>query len=129
MEEGKVNRQSRVLAIDDDESILDIVKTCLEAEGFAVETKNDPRDGVKWYAQRWAEVDLVLLDYMMPGMKGDEVFHHVRQVNPQAKVMMLSGSDAPVANLLLAQGLKGYIHKPFYLNQLVKRIRDAITSP
>jgi DNA-binding response OmpR family regulator len=118
-----------VLAIDDDESILDIVKTCLEEAGFVVETKNDPQEGLMWYAQRWGEVDLVLLDYMMPGMKGDEVFMRLRQVNPQARVMILSGSDAVVANQLLGEGLKGYIRKPFYLNELVWEVRDAIESP
>jgi len=129
MKPTETNPSLRVLAIDDDENILDIVKTCLEAEGIIVEARKCPLEGIKWYEQRWADVDLVLLDYMMPEMKGDEVFAHVRTVNPQAKVMMLSGSDAPVAKRLLAQGLKGYIHKPFYLNQLVQRIRDAIASP
>jgi CheY-like chemotaxis protein len=129
MEQGKANRQPRVLAIDDDENILDIVKTCLEADGLTVEGQTNPLDGIAWYAQHWREVDLVLLDYMMPELRGDGVFERIRQINPQAKVMILSGSDPPVANRLLALGLKGYIRKPFYLNQLVQRVQDAIASP
>jgi DNA-binding response OmpR family regulator len=118
-----------VLAIDDDANILDIIKTFLEAEGFTVQAQSDPRAGVEWYGQRWRDVDLVLLDYMMPEMNGEAVFERVRAVNPNARVLLLTACDDVVAKKLFDRGLRGYIQKPFYLNQLVRKIQDVIQSP
>jgi len=125
---NNANRPPSVLAIDDDANILDIIKTYLEGEGFTVQTQTDPRQGVEWYEQRWQDVDLVLLDYMMPEMDGGAVFERVRQVNPQARVLLLTACDDVVAKKLFEQGLRGYIQKPFYLNQLARQIQDVIES-
>jgi len=120
------NRQPSVLAIDDDTNILDIIKTYLEGEGFVVEAQSNPRQGVEWYGQRWRDVDLILLDYIMPEMNGEAVFERVRQVNPNARVLLLTACDDAVAKKLFEQGLCGYIQKPFYLNQLARQIQDVI---
>jgi DNA-binding response OmpR family regulator len=128
MMNGNNNRPPSVLAIDDDANILDIIKTYLEGEGFTVQAQTDPRQGVEWYGQRWREVDLVLLDYVMPEMNGEAVFERVRQVNPNARVLLLTACDDAVAKKLFEQGLRGYIQKPFYLNQLARQIQDTIQS-
>ncbi len=129
MNATSANRTPSVLAIDDDANILDIIKTYLEAEGFTVQAQTDPQQGVAWYEQRWRDVDLVLLDYIMPEMDGGKVFERVKQVNPNARVLLLTACDDVVAKKLFQEGLRGYIQKPFYLNQLVREIRDTIASP
>jgi len=124
----KNGRPPLVLAIDDEEHILDIVKTFLEGEGFAVETHTDPRRAVEWYQQRWREVDVILLDYLMPDMNGEAVFEQVRKIHPEARVVLLTACDGSVAKKLLEQGLRGYIQKPFYLSQLAREIQNVLAS-
>ncbi len=129
MSANNASRPPAVLAIDDDENILDIIKTCLEGEGFVVQTHNNPVRGVEWYTQRWQEVDVVLLDYIMPEMNGAAVFERLRRANPRARVILLTACDDHVAEKLFQEGLHGYIQKPFYLKQLLQQVQEAITAP
>lgn len=129
MKPNSANRPSFVLAIDDDENILDIIKTYMEAEGFVVQVQTNPRRGVEWFAQHRQEVDLVLLDYMMPEMNGEAVFQRLRQLDPHIRVMLLTACDDTVAKRLFQEGLCGYVQKPFYLKQLLQRVQDVITAP
>ena len=115
-----------VLVIDDEKDILDVVKTCLEGEGFTVHTAWDPSEGIKLYEQRCREIGLVLLDYIMPDMTGDLVYECLRRVNPDAKVILLTGCEDNVAKRIFEAGLRGYIQKPFYLDDLVSRVREEL---
>ena len=91
MKPTETNPSLRVLAIDDDENILQIVKTCLEMEGCAVETRSDPRAGVEWYKGHWRDVDVVVLDFIMPELNGEAVFERMYAVNPGVKALLLTG--------------------------------------
>ena len=120
--------QRQILAIDDDADILDIIRICLESAGFKVQTAANPVTGLSLYRQLSHEIDLVLLDYIMPGMTGDQVFANLRQINPEARVLLLTACDDQVARKMLEEGLRGYIQKPFYLNQLVDRVQQTIEA-
>jgi CheY-like chemotaxis protein len=120
--------QRQILAIDDDADILDIIRICLESAGFKVHTATDPAAGLNLYRQLSREIDLVLLDYVMPGMTGDRVFESLRQINPAARVLLLTACDDNVARTMFADGLRGYVQKPFYLNQLVKQVQETIEA-
>lgn len=122
-------RRPTVLAIDDDPNILEIIKTHLETEGFRVETHAHPAQALQWYSTYWPQVDLILLDYAMPELNGEAVFEQVRRVNPQARVLLVTAYGDAVAKKLFQQGLRGYIPKPFYLNQLSRAVRAALLSP
>ena len=120
--------QRQVLAIDDDADILDIIRICLETDGYKVHTATSPVTGLNLYRQLSREIDLILLDYIMPGMNGDRVFANLRQINPNARVLLLTGCDDAVAHKMLREGLRGYIQKPFFLNQLVNHVQQTIEA-
>lgn len=80
------------------------------------------------YRQLHRMIDLVLLDYIMPGMTGEEVFAQLRQVNPGVRVLLLTACDDQVARKMFQQGLRGYIQKPFYLSKLVQQIQETIQA-
>jgi DNA-binding response OmpR family regulator len=61
-------------------------------------------------------------------MDGGMVFERVREVNPNARVLLITACDDVVAKKLFERGLRGYIQKPFYLNQLARQIHDVIES-
>jgi CheY-like chemotaxis protein len=117
-----------ILVIDDEPDILDVVKTCLEQEGYSVHSAAKPSEGIKLYEQHWRHIDLVLLDYLMPDMTGDLVYECLRDVNPDVKVILLTGCDDNVAKRMFEAGLRGYIQKPFFLGDLVSRVRDEIDA-
>lgn len=128
MSDGPVNAQKLILAIDDEPEILEILKQCLESEGFQVLAAGGPRTGLEVYEKRWQEIGLVLLDYLMPDMTGDLVFECLQRINPDVRVVLLTGCDDQVARKMFETGLRGYIQKPFYINDLVQRIRDELNQ-
>jgi DNA-binding response OmpR family regulator len=118
-----------ILAIDDEPDLLDIIKTALEGEGFRVFPFADAQAGLKFYEQNWRDVQVVLLDYLMPNMTGDLVFECLQRVNPVVKVLLLTACDDHVARQMFQAGLRGYIQKPFYLQDLMARVSEEVDAP
>ena len=70
---------------------------------------------------------MVLLDYMMPEMTGDQVFDHLKQINPSVAVLLVSGSaDRARQMVMLDKGVRGFIHKPFHLDELVRQVANVV---
>ncbi len=122
------NEKPGILAIDDEPDLLDVIKTALESEGFRVFTAADPQEGLKFYEQHARDIQLVLLDYLMPNMTGDLVFECLQRQNPSVKVLLLTACDDHVARQMFQAGLRGYIQKPFYLGDLVARVAEEIDA-
>ena len=119
-----------MLLIDDERLVRDLTSEMLTAEGFVVETKDDGRAGVEHYQRHWRDIDLVILDLVMPEMHGTEVFGWLRRINPTVRVLLASGytSDGD-AQSLLARGAIGFIQKPFDRALLLRRVNEALTAP
>lgn len=83
-----------ILCIDDDSSILELRRRVLESSGYGVLTAPSGVDGLKLVSQG-AKVDLVLLDYLMPGMNGDEVAENLKSEFPALPVIAMSGAHLP----------------------------------
>jgi len=126
MNDGPVNARKFVLTIDDDPDMLEIIKQCLESEGFQVLTADGPKKALEIYEKRWQEIGLVLLDYLMPDMTGDLVFSCLQQINPDVRVILLTAYEDSVPRTIFETGLRGYLQKPFYVEDLVQRVRDEL---
>ena len=72
-----------ILAIDDDTEVLNSIRRLLIREGWVVLTASDSAEGLQSYEAHWQGIDVVLLDYHMPGLRGDEVWERLHRVNPQ----------------------------------------------
>ncbi len=86
------------------------------------------KEGIKLYEKRGPEIGVVLLDYLMPDMTGDLVFECLRQKNPNVRVILLTGCEDTVARKMFEAGLRGFIQKPFYIDDLVNRIREELNQ-
>jgi CheY-like chemotaxis protein len=62
-------------------------------EGWVVLTASDPAEGLQSYEAHWRGIALVLLDYYMPGLRGDEVWERLKRINPQVRVLLMTASD------------------------------------
>ena len=128
MDAHPINLPKLILAIDDEPEILAIIKECLEMEGFQVLTAPGPKEGLKLYEERGTEIGVVLLDFLMPDMTGDLVFECLRQKNPDVRVILLTGCEDSVARKMFETGLRGLIQKPFYIDDIVNRVREELNQ-
>jgi DNA-binding NtrC family response regulator len=122
-------QQNCILAIDDEEGMLVLLKAALECHGYAVHTASSPQEAIKLYEERWREIGMVLLDFLLPQMSGDLVFDELKRLNPDVRVVLLTGCQESVADKMLGKGLRGYLQKPFNLADLAQRVQDAISTP
>jgi DNA-binding NtrC family response regulator len=115
-----------VLAIDDEPELLDIVKDALENDGFAVHTFSTPEDAIKLYESKWREIKVVVSDFRMPGMTGDALLDQLREINPDVRAILMTAYYGERAlRSMFDYKLHGCLEKPFYLEELTQRVREA----
>ncbi len=119
-------QQSHVFAIDDEEGFLGLLKIALERSGYIVHTASSPKEALTLYRERWQDITLVFLDFLLPGMSGDVVFDELQRLNPDVRVVLLTGCEESVAERMFQRGLRGYLQKPFTLSDLAQKAHEAI---
>ncbi len=118
----------RVLLVEDEEIVCDIGEKMLRRLGYAVLTARSGEEALTLFAQGHREIDLVILDLIMPGIPGAEVYERLRAIRPDVPVLLSSGFSLDgEAMELLRRGCRGFIQKPFSLEQLRAKIQE-ITS-
>ena len=120
-------QQPRILVVDDEAPILDLVRGYLEREGFAVETAADGPAGLD--AVRAGSPDVVILDVMLPGIDGIEVCRQLRAFS-DAYVLMLTARSEEIDRIMgLTVGADDYLVKPFSPRELVARVKALLRRP
>ncbi|TDD81930.1 response regulator transcription factor [Actinomadura darangshiensis] len=112
----------RVLVVEDERRMADLLRRCLEEHGFAVDVAVTGEDGA-WYAQE-IDYDVIVLDVMLPGIDGFEVLRGIRAAGRYAPVLLLTARDAVEDRVRgLDTGADDYLTKPFALAELLSRLR------
>ncbi len=115
----------KILVVDDEEKILEMLKSFLEREGFSVVLAAD--GNAAWDLINSEKPDLVVLDWMLPGTSGLEVCRRLRELKLGVPVIMLTARAEEVDKLLgLELGADDYITKPFSLRELAARIKAVL---
>jgi PAS domain S-box-containing protein len=116
-----------ILLIDDEQMITEVGQAMLEKLGYRVVVANSGEDGIAVINEKGAEVDLVILDMIMPGMDGGQTFERIREIHSAIPVILSSGySLNGQAEEILKRGCKGFIQKPFDIEKLSRKLRDAL---
>ena len=97
----------------------------LQLLGYNVSLCEDGLDAVEFYRRHWKEIDLVILDLVMPKMGAKKTFAEMKKINPDVKVILASGySVNGEAQSILNEGVLGFVQKPFRMNEFSKIISD-----
>ncbi|MGL5380989.1 response regulator transcription factor, partial [Clostridium sp.] len=116
----------KVLLIDDEEEIAEILETVLNREGFSnVFVANNGIDGINIFKEE--KPDIVLLDIMLPDISGYDVFNELRKVNTNVPILFISAKSEEVDRLLgFAIGADDYITKPFSAKEVAFRLKARL---
>ncbi len=118
-----------LLIVDDEEPVRIIAKRMAEHLGFTVLTASNGREAIEIFRKHRKDIVCVLLDLTMPQMDGEETFQELKRIHPGVRVILSSGyGEHDLAGRFTGRGLAGFIQKPYQLNTLTERLKQA-TEP
>ncbi|HTZ38866.1 MAG TPA: PAS domain S-box protein [Syntrophales bacterium] len=119
-----------ILLVDDEDIVLDVSVEVLRTLGYRVLAARSGSEAIEIYRQKIEEIDMVILDMIMPEMGGGRVFDAMKGINASVKVLLASGySLNGQASHILSRGCGGFIQKPFSIIDLSKKIREILGKP
>ncbi|MGM0453054.1 MAG: PAS domain-containing hybrid sensor histidine kinase/response regulator [Thermodesulfobacteriota bacterium] len=128
-EDQIVSGKGTVLLVDDESMIVEVGQELIESLGYNVKTAAGGAEAIEVYKAEQEEIDLVILDMIMPGVSGGETFDRLRAINPDAKILLASGySLNGQAADILERGCNGFIQKPYNLLDLSRKIADIVSG-
>ena len=116
-----------ILLIEDEEMLREFLKEILMSKGYTVLTAGDGEEGVQQYREHRDSIAAVISDLGLPKMAGEEVFRRIRSLNPQARIILVSGYIDPTSRASLeADGARHFISKPYQVNELLQTLREVL---
>ncbi len=118
-----MDRGATVLVVEDEEFIRALLREILEAQGLRVLLASEGGEALDLFSRCGKEIDLVILDLVLPGMKGEEILTRMKELDPEVKVLITTGfgEEEPVERVRKL-GIEGVLTKPFRLPMLLKTI-------
>ena len=117
-----------ILLVDDEEYIRELGVELLSNVGYEVLTATDGENALQLYRKEQQRIDLIILDLVIPGMGGKKCYEEILKINPQAKILIVSGYysvNGPGKEAMEA-GAKGFVGKPFDVSHMLKAVRDIL---
>jgi DNA-binding response OmpR family regulator len=119
--------KNRILIVDDEPDIAQVLKMGLEKNGFAVDTYNNPLDAISNF--KADSYDLLLLDVKMPKMNGFELYDKLRQIDEKAKICFITAYELyydEFKRMFPKIKVECFIRKPVSINNLARLIKDEL---
>nr|WP_290222499.1 response regulator [Trichocoleus desertorum] len=129
-DELKAGHGEVVLVVDDEEAICEVTKTSLEYYGYKVLTAKDGVEAIALYVRHQSEINVVLVDMMMPSMDGPTTIRTLQKINPQVKIIGVSGliSHCPMTEFVNSGNVKSFLPKPYTSEELLQNLRVVLTA-
>lgn len=118
-----------ILIIDDEPEIAEFASTILAEEGYKVIVARDGFEALRIFQQIRSQIRLIILDFFLPVMDGDAVFEELKALDPGVNVVLSSGfAEQNKIGAMLAQGLRGFIPKPYTREKLLEQVQSTIDA-
>ena len=118
-----------ILIVDDEQDLRQMMTDMLRRLNYHTFDAGDGQEALKIYRNRGSEVDLVITDMKMPRMGGKELYHKLKEVNSDVKILLSSGYDVEQEiKELLERGASGFLRKPFNIQQLTTAVDQALSA-
>lgn len=119
-----MNNEFKILIVDDEKNIVDVVKAYLEKEGFKVITASDGEEALKIFNKE--DIQLIVLDLMLPKVTGEEVCSKIRAASNVPIIMLTAKAEEDEKIEGISIGADDYLTKPFSVRELVVRVRALL---
>lgn len=116
-----------ILLVEDEDAVRRLAKSALSKLGYTVHSASDPAEALELFAEHGDQIDLVISDVVMPGMRGPELIARLTQTRPNLKVLYISGyTDSSGINTeRLSEGAR-FLRKPFRIKELARVVREIL---
>ena len=116
-----------ILFVDDEDMVIEVAEELLETLGYKVLTAGGGKEAIETYKKNKEQIDIVILDMVMPDMSGGETYDKLKEINPDIKVLLASGySIHGAATEILDRGCNGFIQKPAKTMELSQKLREIL---
>jgi len=116
-----------ILLVDDEDVIIDVSREILEELGYKVMVARSGLEAIDIFKKKWREIDLVILDIIMPGLTAKETIDSLKTINPEIRVLLSSGysiNDQVIS--LMEQGCHGFIQKPYGVSDMSIKVCEVL---
>ena len=119
--------QGQILLVDDHSMIRDVTSQMLSNLGYTVITAENGVKALEYYQEHALDIDLIILDMIMPKMSALECFQRFKRINPNVRVILSTGYvNNNRVQEILNEGMSGFVQKPYHLHELSKVVADAL---
>jgi CheY-like chemotaxis protein len=119
-----------VLVVEDEDALRELVVELLHSYGYTVLEAEDGAAGLKLFTENRERIDAVLTDMGLPRMSGQDMFGHIRALEPEARVILASGYLEPgLKSQLFTAGAKAFIQKPYQPREILRIVREVLDIP
>ncbi|MHC4883771.1 MAG: ATP-binding protein [Planctomycetota bacterium] len=116
-----------ILIIDDEEPVAEMAGTMLKALGYGVTIATSGREGISIYERAHDQVDLILLDMVMPDLNGQETCQQLRTINPEVRILISSGHNLTNTDWSFTEADSlGFIQKPYLIGDLARQLDEQL---
>jgi DNA-binding response OmpR family regulator len=130
LKKDPASKDIRILVVDDEQDIMEIIKLGLKAQGFVADGSQDPAKVLERY--RPGSYDLLLIDIRMPGMNGFELYKAIRKLDPRVKVCFITAFEIyfdEFRKVFPKLNVSCFIRKPVTIAELARIIQEELTRP
>ncbi len=123
-----IGNEELILVVEDEESIRDVTFSTLEENGYKVLNANDGAEAVALYAENMDKIKVILMDMMMPVMDGQASIRAIRKINPQVKIIVVSGLAEKDRLKNVTEYTNAFLPKPYTAERLLKTVHEVLNA-
>ena len=125
----KENINTKILIVDDQKVIREFLKDMANTDGYSTILAEDGQEALKLFESNYQDVGLAIVDIVMPRMYGNELYYKMKKINPDLKVLIISGHiNEEIKKQLIKDGVDGYLPKPFDVKSTREQIRTLLSN-